>query len=136
MIETLTITNRGSEKLVLQPATASGQVSILGTNLVPNQTLAPGASYDLQVQINSVASGTRGGVVTISSNDALLPVFEIPISANVLDGVVIDDGDLTGFQLHGRPGWAMAVSLAVMGLGMYVKHTPTRVRRQRIVFPV
>ena len=102
VVETLKITNRGSENLVLQPATTSGQVSIFGANLAPSQTLAPGASQDLQVVINTGVSGHSNGVVTIPSNDPILPTFLIPISATVVDGIFIDDGDLSGFQLDGR----------------------------------
>ena len=101
VIETLTIMNRGSEPLVLQPVLTSGQVLVTGPNFTPNQSLAPGASQSIQIQIDSSAIGNRTGLVTILSNDLLMPSFQIPISALFIAELVIDDGDLSGFQMTG-----------------------------------
>lgn len=102
IIETLTITNRGSDQLILQPATTSGQTWIAGTNFQAGQTLAPGDSVTLQVQLDATESGERSGVVKIASNNSLNPSFTIPISATVVEGIFIDDGDTGGYQQVGN----------------------------------
>ena len=101
VVETFTIMNTGDQTLTLQPATVTDSLTIRGTNISPNQQLAPGASTTIQIQMSSAVVGQRTGTVSIPSDDPLLPLFRMPVSALIADVLVVDDGETVGFQQSG-----------------------------------
>lgn len=107
---TVTVTNNGDANLILQPATASTGFSIV-SNFTVNQTLAPGASASLTVQMNATSSGNLSAVVAFNTNDAdedhfnftalgyVEPVPAPEVSVREMNGLNIPDG--IGFLYYG-----------------------------------
>ncbi len=87
-VETETITNTGDAPLALSSATLandpawptadSGQFTLLNAGSIP-PTLAPGASFALQVQYGAVAVTTNSAYLDIASNDPNTPELQVQL---------------------------------------------------------
>jgi hypothetical protein len=74
-IETLTLTDTGDADLTLGPGSATvgtARFTVVNESSIP-QTLAPGASFGLQLQYNAVAVGINTDTLSIVSNDPNSP---------------------------------------------------------------
>ena len=101
VMRTVRIHNVGSTNLVVQPATAPTGFSVT-TNFGVNQTIMPGASFDLVVQLDAGSVGPfTGGQVSFATNDGDENPFNFFVSGEVFPSgetpvvQIVDDGDAT-----------------------------------------
>ena len=99
VMRTVRIHNVGSTNLVVQPATAPTGFSVT-TNFGVNETIMPGASFDLVVQLDAGSVGPlSGGQVSFATNDGDENPFNFFVSGEVFPSgetpvvQIVDDGD-------------------------------------------
>ncbi|HUQ68582.1 MAG TPA: choice-of-anchor D domain-containing protein, partial [Planctomycetaceae bacterium] len=94
--KSFTISNTGTTNLVLQPATVPAGFSITA-NFTANQTVAPGASATLTVQLDAASAGSYSGQLSFVTNDGDENPFNVTVSGDVVPPgnlpVIVDDGD-------------------------------------------
>ncbi|HET6423575.1 MAG TPA: choice-of-anchor D domain-containing protein, partial [Planctomycetaceae bacterium] len=104
LTKTVTVKNTGAADLILQPIVVGGTgFSLVSANFTPGQTLAPGASVNITVQLSTATAGTFNGTLSFGHNDG--GPFDLSLNGtiNVAQpaGVyLIDDGD-SGFSVSG-----------------------------------
>ncbi|HZL92930.1 MAG TPA: choice-of-anchor D domain-containing protein, partial [Vicinamibacterales bacterium] len=83
VMRTVRIHNVGSTNLVVQPASAPTGFSVT-TNFGVNETIAPGASFDIVVQLDAGSTGPfTGGQVSFATNDGDENPFNFFVSGEV-----------------------------------------------------
>ncbi len=81
--QTITVTNTGHANLTLDQIDVSSNLILVNPQ---SETLTPGQSHDLTLEILATQRGLFSGDLTISSNDPDTPTQTIDIQANVLGG--------------------------------------------------
>lgn len=95
LTQTITVTNNGTNPLIVQPISAPAGFSILN-NFTANQSIASGNSASFTLQLNAVTVGTATGVVTINSNAPVNGVFSFNITGTVaVPKIVVNQGSTT-----------------------------------------
>ncbi|MCO6455093.1 MAG: choice-of-anchor D domain-containing protein [Pirellulaceae bacterium] len=97
----ITVNNVGVENLVLQPIMVSGGFTLDTStypNFMPNQVLAPGASVQFAVAINTATTGSKTGNVSFGNNDVDEGPFSFSVLGQVVGALIIDDGDAVGYS--------------------------------------
>ncbi|MDZ4685792.1 MAG: choice-of-anchor D domain-containing protein, partial [Planctomycetaceae bacterium] len=117
LLRTFTIHNVGNTNLILQPATPPSGFSIT-TNFTVNQSVTPGASALLTVQLDAVAAGSFTGMLSFGTNDNDSDnigedesPFDVFLTGTVAAAgglpLIVDDGD-GGFSTTGS--WATSTT--------------------------
>ena len=122
LTETFTITNDGSDDLVLDPATIAGDFSLIG--LASPTTIAPGSSTTFQVTRSGQTPGVFQGTLSIGNNDADEDPFDITLVVELiapeievrLGSDIVADGSTVTFPTQPL-GTAVAETFTITNLG-------------------
>ncbi|MCA9043407.1 MAG: choice-of-anchor D domain-containing protein [Planctomycetaceae bacterium] len=128
--QTFTVTNSGISDLILQPIIVPAGFTLTSANFAANQVLAPAASVNFTVQMNTGTAGVKSGVLTFATNDSTPAEqnYTINLSGAVIapstspttvtgGGLLIDDGDAGYFA----PGHWTSFAAGYSGDGQYAR---------------
>ena len=92
------VSNAGTRTLTLQPISVPAGYKLVGSNFTAGQTLAPGASVNFQLQLETQLKGTFGGEIVFATNDNNENPFNIRVTGQVV-GIPLSNATLGGFPI-------------------------------------
>jgi hypothetical protein len=124
-IKTFTVTNAGSQNLVLGSAITVPSGFSVATGFGAT-TIAPGQSTTFQLKLNATAVGSFSGTVSFSTNDPNALTYSFNVTGSVSAAMVIDDSSPQGYSTTGSwskwtgQGFDNTVQQATTGTGSSV----------------